>query len=202
MDGKFTKRVVQNPKSPSDTTINAPALNLTPKKRVNDPKTVLPVEEQIARFVQGIRLETEKDNTRLVNTVNSSVDDPEQADVAVGVRNEVIQPEQNAEATWKERACEVANKQITDAEQMKARLEIPQGIPRFNYTDQMDDEFFHITCHVDAGLKARIERGEFVELEKLLLKDRPFSRASADNRMGLFTKDGVTYFQGICSYLF
>ena len=26
-----------------------------------------------------------------------------------------------------------------------------------------DDEFFHLTCHVDANLKHRIEKGEYVE---------------------------------------
>ena len=27
-----------------------------------------------------------------------------------------------------------------------------------------DDKFFHIMCHVDANLKAKIEKGEFVAL--------------------------------------
>ena len=36
----------------------------------------------------------------------------------------------------------------------------------------MDDEFFHLTCHVDLNLKHKIERGEFVELDKLLTRDR------------------------------
>ena len=31
-----------------------------------------------------------------------------------------------------------------------------------------DDHFFHLTCHVDPNLVSKVERGEFVELEKLL----------------------------------
>ena len=34
----------------------------------------------------------------------------------------------------------------------------------------------------------------FVELEKLLVKDCPFTKPGTDNRMGLFTHDGVAYF--------
>ena len=35
----------------------------------------------------------------------------------------------------------------------------------------IDNEFFHITCHIELGLKQKIERGEFVELERLLPRD-------------------------------
>ena len=58
----------------------------------------------------------------------------------------------------------------------------------------MDDEFFHITCHVDTSLNLKIKAGQYVELEKLLVKERPFSRHSAEGRMGLYTKNGLTYF--------
>ena len=35
-----------------------------------------------------------------------------------------------------------------------------------------DDDFFHLTCHIEPCLIHRIEKGEFVELEKLLPKER------------------------------
>ena len=35
-----------------------------------------------------------------------------------------------------------------------------------------EDDFFHLTCHIDPTLIHKIEKGEFVELEKLLPKDR------------------------------
>ena len=34
-----------------------------------------------------------------------------------------------------------------------------------------DDEFFHITCHINQTLRARIARGEFVDLDQLVPKD-------------------------------
>ena len=35
-----------------------------------------------------------------------------------------------------------------------------------------DDHFFHVTCHLDPQLKQKIRRGEFMELERLLPKDK------------------------------
>ena len=31
-----------------------------------------------------------------------------------------------------------------------------------------DDDFFHLTCHIDANLKTKIEKGQYVDLDKLL----------------------------------
>ena len=57
-----------------------------------------------------------------------------------------------------------------------------------------DDEFFHLTCHVDANMKAKIQRGEFVELEKLLAKDKFRNpNAAAGQRMELVSKGGETF---------
>ena len=41
-----------------------------------------------------------------------------------------------------------------------------------------DDDFFHLTCHVDPSLVSKIEKGEFIDLERLLPKDRNFGRNS------------------------
>ena len=35
-----------------------------------------------------------------------------------------------------------------------------------------DDEFFHVTCHIDENLKTKISRGEYVDLDKLLPKSK------------------------------
>ena len=35
-----------------------------------------------------------------------------------------------------------------------------------------DDDFFHLTCHIEPSLIHKIEKGEYVELEKLLPKDK------------------------------
>ena len=35
-----------------------------------------------------------------------------------------------------------------------------------------DDDFFHLICHIDPQLKAKIEKGDYVDLDKLLSRDR------------------------------
>ena len=62
------------------------------------------------------------------------------------------------------------------------------------YTNAItDDKFFHLTCHVDANLKQKIQRGEFVELEKLLVKDKFRSNNNLGQRMELVNKGGETF---------
>ena len=57
-----------------------------------------------------------------------------------------------------------------------------------------DESFFHITCHVDLNLHAKIEKGEFVELEKLLPKDITKRPTREEGRMELVQNNGATYF--------
>ena len=58
----------------------------------------------------------------------------------------------------------------------------------------MDDKFFHLTCHIDPNLKRKIECGEFVELERLLTKDRFRNQSSGNGQhMELVSKGGETY---------
>ena len=54
-----------------------------------------------------------------------------------------------------------------------------------------DDTFFHLTCHLDNALVTKIEKGEFVELEKLLPKDR--KRKSEENRLEWVHHEGSTF---------
>ena len=43
-----------------------------------------------------------------------------------------------------------------------------------------DDEFFHITSQIDSALRVKIERGEFIDLERLLPKDKAFGGSGGD----------------------
>ena len=43
---------------------------------------------------------------------------------------------------------------------------------RFGGGGLSDDDFFHLTCHVDPTLTNKIEKGELIDLEKLLPKDK------------------------------
>ena len=44
-----------------------------------------------------------------------------------------------------------------------------------------DDEFFHITSQIDPSLRVKIERGKFIELERLLPRDRSLNRSHSDD---------------------
>ena len=53
----------------------------------------------------------------------------------------------------------------------------------FLHNFDQDDKFFHVTSQIDPTLKSKIEKGEFIELEWLLPKDRsPGSRSDDINK--------------------
>ena len=59
--------------------------------------------------------------------------------------------------------------------------------------DNQDDEFYHVTCHVDPRLKTKIQNGDFIELETLIPKNRG-QQLREDNRLQQFVmKNGHTY---------
>ena len=49
-----------------------------------------------------------------------------------------------------------------------------------------DDEFFHVSSQIEPSLRIKIERGEFVELERLLPKDRVSGGKADDLNKQLF----------------
>ena len=59
-----------------------------------------------------------------------------------------------------------------------------------------DDDFFHLTCHIDPNLKKKIENGEFVDLDKLLPKDQTFQGRSVttnETKLEWVQSEGSTY---------
>ena len=54
-----------------------------------------------------------------------------------------------------------------------------------------DDDFFHLTCHIEPSLIHKIEKGEFVELEKLLPKDKLGGKE--ESRLEWVQRDGGTF---------
>ena len=87
---------------------------------------------------------------------------------------------QAAEQDQINRARSTADEAILQAERFKASIQTNQGneiverLRQLRYQDSEDDEFFHITCHIEAQLKLKIERGEFIELEKTLTEKPDF----------------------------
>ena len=54
-----------------------------------------------------------------------------------------------------------------------------------------DDDFFHLTCNIEPALIHKIEKGEFVELEKLLPKEK--YNCSEENRLEWVQRDSGTF---------
>ena len=87
-------------------------------------------------------------------------------------------------------------KKIRDAEQFRAEISAPKGIlgnPFYEGNVREDDEFFHITCHVDLQTVSKIERGEYVELEKLMPRMKGKVRTE-EQKTELYFQDGHPYF--------
>ena len=55
-----------------------------------------------------------------------------------------------------------------------------------------DDEFFHLICHIDEGLISKIEAGQYVDLERLIPKDK-VRRFSDETRMEWVHREGGTF---------
>ena len=62
------------------------------------------------------------------------------------------------------------------------------------YLESEDDEFFHTTCHIEANIREKIEKGKFVELDKLIQKKILQYNNRDESRMQLVNKDGISYF--------
>ena len=200
-------------KSPSDTTIYAPALKLVPPNNLaviktggsfgNNQATTREMENNISEFVENICIQVENDDFNEQPLVIGA----NQGSMRL-VEQQRQQPDNQVqtEDTLMRQAREEAKNMVVRSQQQKAIVDPAQGmdligtehgmgmLSQDRYSDVVDDKFFHITCHVEPGLRAKIESGQFVELEKLLIKDRPSSFAISDNRMGLYQRDGQTYF--------
>ena len=101
---------------------------------------------------------------------------------------------------------DVAENLILDTERFKATVSSPKGkvitncdieklidsIKRSFKDGDNDDELFHITCHVDPMLKQKIQKGEFIDLERLLPKSRTQIMMD-DNTPEYINSNGTTY---------
>ena len=84
----------------------------------------------------------------------------------------------------------LGNSMVLEAERSKAKILQPSGNDDFVYHG---DQYFHnFSAHVDKSLREKIERGEFVDLGKLLIKNR-FGNED-ENRLEFVNKNGKSYF--------
>ena len=173
--------ILSIPKSPSDTTLYTPALRRNRRS--------LDAISKISNFVESMRLEEDDRGarTRVQDHVRPRKSEPG--------RNQHSSPRDRHDRDSRDRdrqslrpARELADQVIVEAERFKADLVPPRG--RSNDFVDNDDEFFHITCHVDWPIRERIEHGDYVELDKLLPHE---SKRNEDKPLKIFERDGETY---------
>ena len=184
-------------KFPSDTTIYTPALARMPEKTGNSipggHQLGTEYVENIANFVEHMQHQQEVKEREERQRPEMSTRDP-------GQDNHNPQPStstsrEDGEYDRHSEAKRASDKLIIDAEIFRVSVEKPSGKDReseqcFVQLINPDDEFFHLTCHIDKHLIEKVQKGQFVELEKLLPGDR-FKR---DNRRLEFCyKDGATF---------
>ena len=88
---------------------------------------------------------------------------------------------------------------VWDAENAKARIfEVPGKLLNLPYTKEhqawtaeIDEGFMIMGTHIDLVLKQKIEEGGFIDLARLMPKDR--IRAEEDHRLEMINKGGLTY---------
>ena len=157
--------ILPNIKSPSDTTIYAPAVvNLTPQRRnivpsvmqQVQPPPLVNVAQHVSEFVEAVRAEA--------GTGGRSAA-PEVVDMEIGVET-VARPSTSApDPPELVQARDRNDRMVVDAEHYKAHLAAPPGNLNLNFLNQnnvvqplsgvSDDDFFHLMCHVDQGLKEK-----------------------------------------------
>ena len=211
-------------KSPSDTTIYAPALkqlgpaprrlNLSDqpvipgkdqiKSAIEDSESVDDLTTKIISFIEGIRMQGGGDRER----------QPSRASQHLELEDDEFDQKM-------EQAKRKSSKLVVDSERHRATVNVPQGESISNsgvtepgtsypspldnsihskvktkqaeWTQDTDDEFFHITCHIELAMREKIEAGGFVDLERLLPK--PKGKPSAnEHKMDLVFQDGHSYF--------
>ena len=166
-------------KSPSDTTIYIPGLN---KVKRNDNMI-----DKISNFVETVRLEmTQGDGSPMVQP-GTSCDDglSPQAREALDTSNKLILDSERLKMTVNPpRGKDYVNtnyeqdytSQLCITSQGEGQGDGTMVFPTTQCLPTVDkgndDNFFYLTCHIEPNLRSKIEKGEFVNLDKLLPKNK------------------------------
>ena len=167
--------------SPSQTTVYVQALSKKNKKGKQKF-----TEEQVDAALRNLRLE------KLI-VPNDVLDSDQSDDARQGQRN----PRRRQER-------DLAEEEIIQAEKFKAEIARPRegkdNDERENAgplkqpidSEDDDDDFYEMTCHVDSALKKKIQRGEFIELEKLLPKPLDL-KDNKEQTIDIIEREGQSY---------
>ena len=140
-------------KSPSESTVYAPALN-----QADQPQSE--VIDKISNFVEGIRLETTARSSRATPCHTPEAGSSGQRMVNTGSGN--ASSNKNDDPNLGP-ARVLTDKILLEAEKYKANIVAPQGmvpiddrVKLLRHLDD-DDDFFHVTCHIEPALRQKIE---------------------------------------------
>ena len=201
-------------KSPSDSTLYMPAL--AKLSRQDETRNVI---NKISNFVEGIRLESETTHSSRRSITPAPVTPETPSRVRRVVEEEVTMKDTDTEdeqehpqhqlvTTPRGQGADIitaqnkADNAVIDAELFRASLVAPKGMLPIKIDQNIEllrnldshDDFFHVSCHVEPVMKEKIERGEFVDLEKLLPKDKGgFSMNEDQPGIQLLTCNGSTF---------
>ena len=199
-------------KLPSDTTLYTPALNKTPQRNTegfsglepgfNKQLNITPqlnIADKISNFVDQAHNQSEgRQASERVDRGHRPSEQPVttqvKADYARDLAVQIIVGAKNfrAEVTklqGKQIYENVLNNSFGNG-QVDHRHFL--GVEMDRQVVHDDDEFFHVTCHIDKTTTTKIERGEFMDLEKLIFRD--CAHYEHEDRLELVSKDGYTYF--------
>ena len=200
-------------KSPSDTTIYAPAIMRGEPNDLNNLNRLgknLNTElfreggiQSIVDVVGGISLNESKTDSQDQNRKRQQQQEP------------AATPSMSRQHTRKDieiqRADALTDKAILEAEKFCASVLAPKGKdenfldfgpPQYIITEGVrlkrlfdnNDDFFHVTLHIDNNLKAKISKGEFVDLDKLLPQgDGLLKRFSGETKFQMYSNNGEMY---------
>ena len=185
---KSRRKSMSVTKSPSDSTIYT--LHLKEGDKANS------IIDRISNFVESMRMGSARNDDYTPRRESRS---PSVQSTPRSSKSKTDEPQPGSSSE-----IHGADKLIIDAERFKVNIIAPQGMLPIKIDEKIellrnldnDDDFFHVTCHIDEGLKSKIQRGEYVDLERLLPKDRTFGSHSLDDgtAVQLFIKNSQAYF--------
>ena len=162
---------------------------------------------KISNFVEQVRIEQREDEPATMSLevcMRSSVNAPGFEDAQKCMENTIVETEKFRANIEKLPGMEISLpltfKQA--AEDRSSQYNSPSVIVQ-NENRQLvgsgvsDDDFFHLTCHIDTALKSKIEKGEYVDLDRLLPKENNFFSGrvnySNETKLEWVQSEGSTY---------
>ena len=183
-------------KSPSDTAIYAPAVRKQIDMQSMSTNKKLELEKQVVTN-QQTRNQFENElnelliQTRIGQDDRRSAGDNQRVKRRLDFNDEVGSDPQPTCSSQMEK--QKSRERILQAEKFRAQVEAPKGMYNFgNYNPIVDDdEFMHVTCHLDEASVETVEQLKYIELEKLTAKSHDeLGNHDEDGKVELYKDKG------------